>query len=37
MQTTEMNDLTNLIAGILQTLLTFLLDFLRQGLAAFLF
>lgn len=37
MQTTEMIDLTNLIMGILQTLLTFFLDFFRQGLAAFLF
>lgn len=37
MQTTDMNDIANVIMSILQTLLTFFLDFFRQGLAAFLF
>ena len=37
MQTTQMNDLTTLITSILHALLTFFLDFFRQGLAAFLF
>jgi len=37
MQSTTGDDLLNLITSVLQTLLTFLLDFFRQGLAAFLF
>lgn len=37
MQPTGMNDLSSIFTGILQMLLTFLLDFFRQGLAAFLF
>lgn len=37
MQPTEMNDLSSIITSILQMLLTFFLDFFRQGLAAFLF
>ena len=37
MDPTTSNDLTELLNSLLQTLLTFLMDFFRQGLAAFLF
>lgn len=37
MQTTDVSDLTSVVTTVLQTLLTFLLDFFQQVLAAFLF
>lgn len=37
MQPAEMNDLISFATGILQMMLTFLFDFFRQVLAAFLF